>query len=191
MIRRMPFLAVLLGLPVWGWSALHKPLYLAGLAALLALSLIIIPNLAVWALFTGQRLRFAVIPKRWRASYRHEHGREGAASAYITERQRRIVNFADRNRCVYRKHRRRPVQVDHIIPWAGGGPTKLHNLMNLCGPCNLVKLNYSRDRDGYEHYRAENRNPGNILQARRILAAERRHRRSLIRGIRLAWAMSG
>jgi 5-methylcytosine-specific restriction endonuclease McrA len=78
------------------------------------------------------------------------------------------------------------LEIDHVIPWAGGGRTTLWNCMSLCPSCNGIKLNYSRDRDGYEHY-AGNRNW--IPQARRVLAREKRHRLNPLRWVRAAWAL--
>ena len=33
------------------------------------------------------------------------------------------------------------LQIDHVVPWAEGGPTTLDNLQTLCTPCNLGKSN--------------------------------------------------
>jgi len=202
-IWRLSVAGLSLGLPAWGWMADGGKYHWAGLAAMLVLGVLVVPNVLVWALFAGQHARWALIPRHWRIAYRQAHGRDGAKSpfipvltrriavksSFIPARTRRIIGSADRHRCVYWRHRRRPVQVDHIIPWAAGGPALLYNLMVLCSECNLVKLNYSRDRNGYEHYRRQIRNRGNLHAARRILAAERRRRCSPLRGIRIAWAL--
>lgn len=32
-----------------------------------------------------------------------------------------------------------PFHIDHVIPWASGGPTEIDNLVLACVPCNLSK----------------------------------------------------
>jgi 5-methylcytosine-specific restriction endonuclease McrA len=139
-------------------------------------------------------------PRRARIAHRHRHGRERCPSSRISARQHRIVLFADRHRCAV-CHRRQGdpaarfeqgvlvmvplvMHVDHVKPWAGGYFTVLWNLMTLCQDCNLAKSNYSRDRDGYEHYRREARTPAALTRARAILAAELRHRWNPLRWAR-------
>jgi 5-methylcytosine-specific restriction endonuclease McrA len=152
-------------------------------------------------------------PRRMRVRhrYRHSHHRPGCPpgcrrhdrkrcpSSRISDRQHRIVLFADRYRCAFcRRRQGTPVarleqgvlavsvlvmHVDHIRPWAGGYLTVLWNLMTLCQDCNLAKSNYSRDRGGYEHYRRAARTPAALSRARMILAAELRHRRNPLRWV--------
>lgn len=127
-----------------------------------------------------------LVSRRRRIAYRIKHGRAGARSAKITAHMYRFVRFVDGwFRCPGCRRSRRELamagivrHVDHIMPWAGGYLTVLWNLMALCATCNLAKSNYSRDRDGYEHYNGRLRSPLAVARAREIQQAEFRHRRS-------------
>ena len=81
------------------------------------------------------------------------------------------------------------LQVDHIVPWSFGGLTVLWNTGTLCRDCNLLKLAYWKDRDGYEHNPRGSR--ANIPLARAIVRKERRHRWNPLRWTRAAWALGG
>lgn len=48
------------------------------------------------------------------------------------------VYARDGNRCLRCGHIE-DLQIDHIYPWADGGPTKLSNLQTLCRRCNNWK----------------------------------------------------
>ncbi|MCE5191877.1 MAG: HNH endonuclease [Actinomycetia bacterium] len=37
------------------------------------------------------------------------------------------------------------MQVDHIVPWANGGESRLDNLQVLCAECNAGKSNRHAD----------------------------------------------
>jgi 5-methylcytosine-specific restriction endonuclease McrA len=171
-----------------GWAWLGQPLHWAGLGVMAAVSLVIWPMLVLALLFWLPALAAGgLVPRRWRIAYRHRHGREGAPSAYISARLRRVVYAADRRRCVACKSRI-DLNVDHVRPWAGGGLTTLWNCMTLCGRCNRVKSNYWQDRDGYVHYRGY---PGSAdaHAAEQVLRRERRHRFWPLRWTRAAWAL--
>jgi hypothetical protein len=178
--------AVLLG-PV-GWTALGQVAGLAGLAGLAVLSLSVVPVLLLAALSAPGALASAAVPRRWRVEYRHAHGREGARSAFIPARLRRVVMAADRGRCVVGVDCRGGPEIDHGWPWAGGGRTALGNCFVLCHWHNRVKSNYWRDRDGYVHYRPFS-DADDVAMAAAILACERRARWNLARWWRAAAAM--
>ncbi len=38
------------------------------------------------------------------------------------------------------------LEIDHIVPYAMGGPTEVNNLQPLCGPCNRAKGTLSMDQ---------------------------------------------
>ena len=159
---------------------MHDPGHLGGLAALAALML----PASLVLVTAGASLRGcapALVPRAWRIRYRHGRPRP-AIPAWL----RRAVLAADRHRCVYCGCRA-DLQIDHIRPWASGGLTALYNLAVLCRAHNLVKSNYSRDRDGYVHYRAF---PGaaDVATAAAILRTECRCRRSPLRWLRIARA---
>lgn len=186
-----------MALPVWGWVTLSDPYGWIGLAALAAAGLLLWPVLVLSTLFyVPNAVAGGFLPRSWRIRYRQLHGREGARSAYISKRLRYIVYAADRYRCVH-CHRTYAelraigsnLNADHILPWAGGGLTTLWNLMTLCRECNLVKSNYSVDKDGYEHYHAASRTTQALIQAAQILASEKRHRWNPARMLRAAWAI--
>ena len=169
------------------WSVSGQAAGLAGLAVLTVLALSAIPVLLLGLLSAPGALSSTTVPRRWRVAYRRAHGREGARSARISARLRRMVLAADRKRCVACGSGSQP-QVDHYRPWAGGGLTALFNLLILCASCNRTKSNYWRDRDGYVHYRpfagADDR-----AAAAAILACERRARWNPARWWRAAAAM--
>jgi len=180
--------------PLWGWADLGQPMHLAGLAIMVVPGVLLITNLVVLVLMIPMSVRqYAWVPRRRRIAYRQRHGRQGARSSYIPDRMRQVTYYADRNRCVMRRWWRPrtcagPNQCDHKVAWAGGGCTILPNLYTLCQYHNCLKLNYSRDSDGYEHY-AGDRSPANLAAARDILHAEQMASRNPLRGLRMAWAL--
>src|SRR6516164_5934524 len=148
-----------------GWAYLGQPLAvpgpheqlfrLAGLGVFLLAGLVIWPALVLSALLLGPAaLAGLVVPRGIRGRYRRhliESGtpRDRQRSSYISKRPRRGV-----------------MHVDHCRPWIAGGRTVLTNLFLLCERHNLVKSNYNKDRDGYEHYHGDR---ANIAEARWIL----------------------
>jgi len=184
-----------LGLAAWGWASLGAPSRGAGVtaaAAMACLALVAWPSLAVMTVcLQSSVLAGALVPRRVRAAYRRRltgRGvpRERQRSSYISRRLRRVTYAADRHRCAGCGARRVRMEVDHVIPWAAGGLTVLWNTMTLCVPCNGIKSNYSKDRDGYEHYHGNRRD---IYRARIILSREKRHRFNPLRWPRAAWAL--
>lgn len=135
-----------------------------------------------------------LIPRRWRIKYRQRHGRAGAKSSYIPQKLRDAVYFADHHRCIS-CGTRSDLQIDHMIPWAGGGITSILNCFTLCGIENLIKSNYSVDKDGYVHYRGfigeltQISTDDKLRWAAHILMLEKRKRWNAMRWLRLAWAM--
>jgi hypothetical protein len=183
-----------LAVPLWGWADLGQPLHLAGLAVMSVLGLLVVTNLVVAVMLVPMAVRqYAWVPRSRRIAYRQRHGRQGARSSYIPDRMRKVTYYADRNQCVMRRWWRPRtcqggLECDHSVPWAGGGTTTLPNLFTACQYHNGLKLNYSRDRDGYEHY-AGNRSAANLAAARDILHAEKMAGRNPLRGLRMAWAL--
>ena len=172
----------------------HEQLFrLAGLGVFLLAGLVIWPALVLSALLLGPAaLAGLVVPRGIRGRYRRhliESGtpRDRQRSSYISKRLRRVVSAADRHRCVACKTRRGVMHVDHCRPWIAGGRTVLTNLFLLCERHNLVKSNYNKDRDGYEHYHGDR---ANIAEARWILRRERIHRWNPFRWVRAAWALA-
>jgi len=171
-----------------GWAYLGRPAQLAGLGVMALAGLVLWPAVAVSLTVLGPAAAVgSVVPRRVRGRYRQKHGREGARSAYISARLRRVTFAADRYRCVGCHARRVRLEWDHIYPWIAGGRTTLWNGMTLCSACNGIKSNYNRDRDGYEHYHGDR---ASIPAARRILRRERRHRWNPLRWTRAAWALA-
>lgn len=159
------------------WNCLGKPGHLTGLALAVAVVLTARAAAARLAVLLIPGILPALAPRRWRIRRRKEHCRPS-----VPARLRRALLAADR-RCVYCGRRDDP-QLDHVRPWSAGGLTTGFNLAVLCGLCNKTKSNYSRDRDGYVHYRPW---PGfdDIAAAAAILQAELRCRRSPARWARL------
>jgi hypothetical protein len=126
-----------------------------------------------------------IVPRRWRAWWRHLHP---GYRPHIRVRLRRAVEAADRYRCV---SCREPfdLQLDHIRPWSSGGPTALWNLALLCGWCNRVKSNYWQYRSGFVSYRPYG--TGDLALAAEILRAERRARANPFRWLRACLALWG
>jgi 5-methylcytosine-specific restriction endonuclease McrA len=188
-----------------GWLAGHEPGHLGGLAALTAVALIAVPVLLTAISAPPGILLAHLVPRRWRIRYRYRRvprrlrskfpgqdsiPRAAQHSSYISARLRRKVIAAERGRCIAcRKKVRGALQPDHLCPWSGGGFTWIFNLFGLCPDCNRVKLNYWKDNGGYRHYRREFRNGKNLDAARKILAAERRHRLNVFRWLRACWAL--
>lgn len=183
------------GLAGYGWTELGKPAQLAGLTVMAAAALAVWPALVLTAacLCNASVLAGLCVPRRVRARYRdhlindRQIPRSAQRSSYISKRLRRVTYAADRYRCAGCGIRHVRFQVDHVIPWAGGGLTVLWNTMTLCVTCNGIKSNYSRDRDGYEHYAGGR---ADIYLARKILHREKRHRFNPLRYPRAAWALA-
>jgi 5-methylcytosine-specific restriction endonuclease McrA len=178
---------------IGGWAYLGQPLHLAGLGAMAFAGLVIWPSLVVAVLLLGPAaLAGLLVPPSIRGRYRRDLIRRGTPrdaqrSSYISKRLRRVVTAADRRRCSACKQRYGVMHVDHCRPWIAGGRTVLSNLFLLCEHCNLVKSNYNKDRDGYEHYHGDRTN---IAEARWILRRERIHRWNPLRWTRAAWALA-
>lgn len=174
------------GAGAWGWQRFGTPGHLGGLLVLGGAGLAVWPLLvmAVLALLTVPHL---LVPRRWRMTWRHAHGRAGARSSFIPAHLRKVVLAADRRRCLYCGAGVKNGPIDHILPWAAGGRTWLWNLAVLCTYCNTVKSNYwHRAPYAYRPF------PGhdNRRLAAAIEAVERRHRWNPARWTRAAWALA-
>ena len=167
---------------ICGWAYLGELGAATGFAVAVALGLLLWPLLILAAVFFLPSCAGAVVPRRWRIWWRHEHQRP-SIPAWL----RRAVLEADRHRCVFCGHRA-DLQLDHVRPWASGGLTSLWNLVTLCGPDNRTKSSYWRDLDGYVHYRSFT-GSDDVRKAAEILAAERRARLNPLRWLRAAWSL--
>jgi hypothetical protein len=171
-----------MGVPV---SRRRHRLTLPGLAG----SLILLAFRVVWLallglLLAGRVLLIYAVPRKTRSKYRQQHGREGARSADISSRLRRRVLAADRHLCVARNLDgcSGRFEIDHGIPWIAGGITWIFNLFTLCSFHNQTKSNYSRDQDGFVHYRRSRwGGADDPALAAQIRAAERRAGRNPVR----------
>jgi 5-methylcytosine-specific restriction endonuclease McrA len=196
-LSRTACFAPALGLPVYGWEYLGRPVAVAGadavwwaaagLGVLVLAGLLIIPGLFVTVVAFGPDLPKRCVPRSWRAGYRSRHGRIGAKSSVITERTRRLVYAADRHRCVWCGSRV-DLAVDHHVAWAWGGLTILANLFTLCGTCNGRKLDYWEDWHGTAHF-SRHFNLANRDFAHAVFRRERWRKWSPFRMIRIAWAL--
>jgi hypothetical protein len=193
--------------PLGGWLYLGEPLHWAGLAAMAAAGLVIIPALVVFVLFCLPAIIIGGPFRQWRIRHRKHHDRARCKSAYISAGLRRVVAAMDRNRCLYcgitaaeldllpprvnldGKVTPRRVHVDHGQPWKAGGRTTLFNLGLLCDEHNEIKLNYWRERNGYIWYRPEARTRERLLVAADITRVVLRRRWSILRLVRAAWAL--
>jgi hypothetical protein len=183
-----------LALPLWGWHDLHEPFRWAGLGAMAAAGLFVIPALLLAGLyFLPALLRAGCVPRDWRKRYRKRRPREEQRSARISAGLRRVVLAADRNRCVSCRARLMVhadhLEVDHTMPWSLGGLTTLFNCRALCKPCNLTKSNYWRYRRSGRAVYVPWDGWANEKQAEVILAAERRSQWNPLRLLRAAWAL--
>jgi hypothetical protein len=162
-----------------------------GGAVLLVFRVVLLALLAL--LLLARLVLIFAVPRQRRSRYRQKHGRAGARSARISARQDRRVKAADRGRCVARSlggcegepDGRWFYEVDHGIPWIGGGYTWLPNLFLLCFFHNQTKCNWNRDKDGYVHYRRSSY--GGVYDpalAEEIFECERRARWDLLRYVR-------
>jgi len=194
-----------LGLPAWGWGQLGRPLQVpgahaawfaaAGLGVLLLAGLAVIPAVFVTLTCFAPDLPKACVPRPWRASYRNgrknsrwfHQSRDAQKSSYISGNLHRLVNKADRNRCV--ACGAWGSDVDHRIPWAWGGLTVLWNCFTLCATCNReVKVDYWEDWRGRPHW-GSHFSRVNAARAHHIFRRESRRRWNPVRMIRLAWAL--
>lgn len=197
--------------PLGGWLYLGEPLHWAGLAAMAAAGLVVIPAAVVFALFCLPAIIIGGPFREWRIRHRQHHDRAVCKSAYITAGLRRVVLAMDRNSCLYcgisaaelaqlpprvnldGRVTPRRVHVDHGMPWKAGGRTTLVNLGVLCDEHNEIKLNYWRERrgrrKGYTWYRPALRDPGRLAAAADITRVVLRCRYSLFRLLRAAWAL--
>lgn len=163
-----------------GWLHWHQPGHAAGLAAAVALAVVLSPA----AVLMAPAWPGILVPRRSRAARRRRHPRP---EPDLPEWLRCAVLAADRHRCVFCGSRTR-LHVDHITPWAAGGLPAMANLAVLCRLHNRVKSNFSVDPDGYVHYRpfAGLSDP---VMAAAIAAAERRLRLRPSRWLRAAWSL--
>lgn len=130
-----------------------------------------------------------------RTRYEHRHRlmtrRRGARtrgqqrSSRISAHLHRMVERADRHRCVYCQARwvrgTKRFPVDHMVPWIMGGLTCLWNSALLCQRCNSVKSCYWVAPSGRVYYRGRKTPPPEAAQ---ILAAELAARQSVLRWLR-------
>lgn len=191
--------------PLAGWLYLGRPFNFGGhweptwrwlgLGAMETAGLILWP-LAILALlfFLPEAARGGLVPRSWRIRYRETHGpRNTQRSSYISQRLRRVVYYADRYQCLSCRARlgieADHLEVDHFRPWRWGGLTTLFNCTTLCPACNKIKLDYWRERNGYEHY-ARRYAVASSTQAAIIAARLRRRRLSPVRWLRAAWAVA-
>jgi hypothetical protein len=133
------------------------------------------------------------VPRRRRYMHRHRlatrrwrpRPRSRQHSSRISERLRRMVERADRYRCVgcgvYWLPSQKRFAVDHMVPWIMGGLTCLWNSALLCQTCNSVKSCYWVAPSGQVYYRGRKQPPP---QAAEILRRELAARRSLWRWLR-------
>lgn len=185
MSRRRGRRALTVSVPVSGalycWRVSGEPGHLDGLLLAAAGAAALWLVLARLAALVLPGCIPALVPRAWRIRYRR-----GRPRPAIPARIRRAVMAADRGACVYCRSRA-GLQIDHIRPWAAGGLTAVWNLAVLCALHNRVKSNYSRDPDGYVHYRPFGGH-GDIAAAAGILRAELRCRRSPLRWLRIITA---
>lgn len=193
--------------PLGGWLYLREPMRFAGLAAMAAAGILTVPALVVFTLFCLPGIVIGGPFRQWRIRHRAHHDRARCKSAYITAGLRRVVLAMDRNRCLYcgitaaelamlpprvnldGRLTPRRLHVDHGMPWRAGGRTILFNLGVLCDEHNEIKLNYWRERNGYTWYRPQCRTPERLALAADITRVVRRHRWSVPRLMRAAWAL--
>src|SRR5690242_11747335 len=87
-------------LAIAGWQYLHEPLRDGGLVTMLTLGVIVGAAVPAVLLSFGD-LPKLLVPARWRAAYRRGLPREDQRSSYIPLYLRRVVFYADRNRCIW------------------------------------------------------------------------------------------
>jgi hypothetical protein len=202
---RVPQLACFgpaVGLPAWGWSYLGQPFsvpgagwaHAAGLGAMIAAGLLVIPGVFVTLVCFAPDLPKQCVPRGWRAWYRNRTDRHGVRrrsraeqkSQYITDRLRYLVLAAD-PRCT--GCGAPSTDVDHRVPWAWGGLTILANCFGLCAYCNqVVKVDYWEDVRGKAHW-GSHFNRAYRAQAHLVFRRESRRRWSPLRMFRIAWAV--
>jgi hypothetical protein len=56
------------------------------------------------------------------------------------------IAYRDKYKCKWCGSRR-PLEIDHIIPWSAGGPDIDTNLRVLCKPCNQRRSNFRTDEN--------------------------------------------
>jgi hypothetical protein len=194
--------------PLGGWLYLDEPLHWAGLLAMAAAGLFVIPVAVLWVVFClPAMLMGGLVPRRLRIRHRRKHGRERCKSAVITTGLRRVTSAMDRNRCLYcgitaaelallpprigkdgRLYARR-LHVDHYRPWIAGFLTTLFNMSLLCDEHNEMKSSYYRERNGYVWYHRGSRSPQRLALAAEITRTIRWRRWSPFRLWRAAWAL--
>ena len=194
--------------PLGGWLNLGDPLGWAGLLAMTAAGLFLIPLAVLMVMFwLPAVLMGGLVPRKWRISHRRNHGRARCKSAVITAGLRRVTMAMDRNRCLYcgvtarelaalpprmgRDGRMvfRRLHVDHYRPWVAGFLTTLFNMGLLCDEHNEVKSCYYRERRGYIWYHRSSRTPERLELAAEITRVIRWRRWSPLRLWRAAWAL--
>ena len=198
-----------LGLPLFGWDYLGRPLTVpgatatwwaaAGLLAMILAGLMVVPAVFVTLVCFAPDLPKMCVPRTWRASYRNRTDRYGRkkrsrvqqkASSYISDRLRTLVNRADRYRCVG-CGARGAYDVDHRIPWSWGGLTILWNCFTLCERCNrVIKVDYWETWRGVPHW-GSHFSRANQQAAHEIFRRESglHGRWNLLRLLRIAWAL--
>jgi 5-methylcytosine-specific restriction endonuclease McrA len=195
------------GLPLYGWAALGHPFSIpgvqaawsqaAGLFVMVMAGLAVIPVVFVTLVCFAPDLPKLAVPRSWRASYRNRQDRYGykkrsradQKSSYISTRLRRLINAADRFRCV--ACGMPGTDVDHRIPWSWGGLTILWNCFTLCPTCNrVIKVDYWEDWHGHPHW-GRHFNRENQAAAHYIFRRESglHGRWNLLRLFRIAWAV--
>jgi hypothetical protein len=165
------------------WARFHEPGHVYGLAVCALLALVLLPTLLLFVVFGVPYLTAGLIPREWRANYRHRYDRADQKSARIPAWLRRATLAADRHRCAHCGSPDR-LQIDHVIPWSLGGLTALFNLVTLCDVCNRTKSNYWVRRNGtvcYKPFPGLNR----LNVAAAITVSERRRR---LNPLRWVWA---
>lgn len=58
-------------------------------------------------------------------------------------------------------------QIDHVVPWALGGPTTMENLRPICQRCHDLKSGRER-KEGLERRRRSARRPSEEHPSRRV-----------------------
>lgn len=184
MNRLIAFVAPLIG-AVWAWEHFGRPAALAGLIVLAVILGSAWPFVLVGLLVVVPYSLSVCWPRRARAWYRSGAPRSRQRSGRIPRFVAWVVYRADRHRCIVPQCPMRGENVDHRVPWSWGGLSALPNLFLLCRQHNLIKMTFWVDHRGIERGRTND-----IDIARQVWAAERHARRSLLRWLRIAWALA-
>jgi len=187
--RHKPHRLVLMaGVPVLlgtaAWNEAGQPGRTGGELAAAVLSVTLLPVAFLFLMASPAMAWQALVPRERRIEHRRIHKERPP----IPPRLRRAVQAADPH-CVYGIGCDGGWEFDHAVAWAAGGLTILTNGFGLCHRHNMIKSNYSRDLDGYEHYRPW-AGYANIAMARAIYAAELDRKWNLARWWRAAWSLA-